>query len=196
LTATLVVATRNQGKLAEFRRLLARHPWRVIGLDEAGFEGRLDEPGPGYRENAAAKAMAAAAALDLCALGDDSGIEVFALRGWPGPLSARWRPGSDADRMNGLLEEVERRSPDDRRVRYVAVVAFARPGAEAVVAHGTCEGSLVAPQGSAGFGYDPAFLSVDLGRTFGDATAAQKDTCSHRARAVARLGKSGVLDPA
>jgi XTP/dITP diphosphohydrolase len=195
VTSPLVVATRNPGKLAEFRRLLAPYPWRVLGIDETGFDGEVGEPGPGYRENAVAKAVAVSTALGAAALGDDSGIEVPALRGWPGPRSARWLPGGDEDRLRGLLAEVERRSPDDRRVRYVAVLALARPAAEVVVAQGRCEGTLVEPRGRAGFGYDPAFLSADLGITFGEASDARKDSCSHRARAVARLAEAGVLSP-
>jgi XTP/dITP diphosphohydrolase len=195
VSAPLVMATRNPGKLAEFRRLLAPYPWRVLGLDEAGFHADIAEPGPGYRDNAVAKALAVTAALGTATLGDDSGIEILALRGWPGPRSARWLPGDDADRLRGLLAEVERRTPGDRRARYVAVLALARPAAEVVVAQGRCDGTLVEPRGHAGFGYDPAFRSGDLGITFGEASSDQKDTCSHRARAVIRLAESGVLNP-
>jgi len=193
----LVLASRNPGKLAEFRRLLAAHSWQLVGPDEVGLDKELPEPGPGYGDNAAAKAGAACAATGLPALGDDSGIEVEALRGWPGPASARWMgpAAGDADRLHGLLAEVARRSPDDRRARYVAAVALSRPSAEPVVAHGSCEGMLVDPRGDGGFGYDPAFLSTELGITFGEATAAQKDTVSHRARGIRRLAESGVLDP-
>ena len=191
----LVVATRNRGKLTEFRRLLRDQPWTLLNLDDAGFPGDVDEPGPGYEENALAKALEVCRVTGLCALGDDSGIEVDALRGWPGPHSSRWlgEAASDADRLRGLLDEVDHRCPDDRRVRYVAVLALARPGAEAVVARGICDGVLVEPRGEGGFGYDPSFLSTDLGRTFGEVGAEEKDTVSHRARAIARLTESGVL---
>ncbi|MBV8527798.1 MAG: non-canonical purine NTP pyrophosphatase [Candidatus Dormibacteraeota bacterium] len=193
----LVVATRNPGKVREFARLLAAYPWRLRSLDDAGVGGDLDEPGPGYTENAMAKALAVADATQCAALADDSGIEVDALRGWPGPTSARWMgpEASDQDRLRGLLEEVGRTSPDDRRCRYVCVVAFAQPAAEPVTARGVCLGTLVYPRGSAGFGYDPSFLSLDLGITFGEASDAAKDRVSHRARAVARLAESGVLSP-
>jgi XTP/dITP diphosphohydrolase len=193
--APLVVATRNPGKLVEFQRLLRDHPWRLLSLDQAGFAGDVDEPGPGYEENARAKAVEVSGATGLCALGDDSGIEVEALRGWPGPRSSRWlgEEASDADRLRGLLAEVERLCPGDRRVRYVAVLALARPGADVILARGSCDGVLVEPRGAGGFGYDPAFLSTDLGRTFGEAGAEEKDAVSHRARAVARLAESGVL---
>jgi XTP/dITP diphosphohydrolase len=193
----LVVATNNPGKLREFRRLLAGHPWRVVSLGEAGWTGELIEPGQTYAENALAKASAVSVALALPALADDSGIEVDALRGWPGPLSARWLgpDASDDDRLHGLIAEVDQRTPGDRRVRYVCVVALCRPLAEPMTAHGECLGTLVDPRGSRGFGYDPAFLSEDLGVTFGEADDPAKDRVSHRARAVVRLSESGVLDP-
>jgi XTP/dITP diphosphohydrolase len=193
----LVLATHNPGKLRELRVLLGGWPLRLQSLDEVGFEAALEEPGPGYTESALAKAMAVCAATGLPALADDSGIEVDALRGWPGPMSARWMgdQATDEDRLHGLLAEVERRTPGDRRGRYVCVAALAAPGAEPVTAHGECFGTLVEPRGHNGFGYDPAFLSEDLGITFGEATDQAKTRVSHRARAIARLGESGAFEP-
>jgi XTP/dITP diphosphohydrolase len=195
--SVLVLATRNPGKLRELRLLLTPWTLRLQSLDEVGFDGPLDEPGPGYTESALAKALAVCAATGLPALADDSGIEVDALRGWPGPMSARWmgEGATDEDRLRGLLTEVARRTPDDRRVRYVCVAALAKPDAEPVTAHGECLGTLVEPRGSNGFGYDPAFLSVDLGITFGEASDEAKARVSHRARAIARLGESGAFEP-
>jgi XTP/dITP diphosphohydrolase len=185
----MAVASRNPGKLAELRRLLDGHPWELVSLDVAGFSGVLEEPGATYEENAAAKALAVCAATGMPALADDSGIEVPALGGWPGPASARWmgEDATDPDRLHGLLEEVERRCPDDRRARYVCVVTLARPGRPPLSARGETAGVLVAPRGSGGFGYDPAFLSDDLGITFGEASAEAKDRVSHRARALTAL---------
>jgi XTP/dITP diphosphohydrolase len=195
----LVLATRNPGKIAELRELLAAWPWLIQSLDDVGFQGELEEPGPGYVESALAKASAVCDATGLTALADDSGIEVDALRGWPGPLSARWmgEGASDFERVLGLLDEVARFSPDDRRVKYVCVAALARPEAEPVTARGECLGTLTeSPRGTNGFGYDPVFLSVDLGVTFGEASDEAKALVSHRARAVARLGEAGVLERA
>jgi len=191
----LLLATRNPGKIAELRGLLARWPWDIKSIDDVGFTRPLEEPGPGYLESAVAKATVVCAATGLAALADDSGIEVDALGGWPGPMSARWmgEEASDDDRLHGLIREVARRTPDDRRVRYVCVAALARPGAEPVTARGECLGTLVDPKGSNGFGYDPAFLSLDLGMTFAEAPEAEKARVSHRARAIARLAESGVL---
>ena len=193
----LLLATRNPGKIRELRSLLSRWPLDVRTLDEVSFDGVLEEPGPGYTESALAKAVAVCSAIGMPALADDSGIEVDALRGWPGPRSARWMgdQANDDDRLLGLLEEVERRTPEDRRARYVCVAALARPGAEPVTAHGECLGTLVEPRGTNGFGYDPAFLSADLGITFAEASEEAKSGVSHRARAIARLGESGVFEP-
>lgn len=195
--SVLVLATRNPGKIRELRVLLS--PWTLDlrSMDEAGFDAPLEEPGPGYVESALAKALAVCQATGLPALADDSGIEVDALHGWPGPMSARWmgEAATDQDRLHGLLAEVARRSPDDRRVRYVCVAALAKPGANPVTAHGECLGTLVEPSGTNGFGYDPAFLSMDLGITFGNASDDAKERVSHRARAIARLGESGAFEP-
>jgi XTP/dITP diphosphohydrolase len=194
---TLLLATRNLGKIRELRSLLQPFSLTLASLDEVGFDAVLDEPGPGYTESALAKATAVCTATGLPALADDSGIEVDALRGWPGPMSARWmgEDATDEDRMHGLIAEVDRSTPDDRRVRYVCVAALARPRAEPVTAHGECFGTLVPPRGSNGFGYDPAFLSLDLGITFAEASDDAKERVSHRARAIARLGESGAFEP-
>ncbi len=193
----LLLATRNPGKITELRELLRTWALTVQSLDDVGFDAELEEPGPSYTDSALAKAITVCAATGLPALADDSGIEVDALRGWPGPMSARWMGdgATDADRLRGLLDEVERRTPGDRRARYVCVAALARPGAEPVTAHGECLGTLVEPRGSNGFGYDPSFLSVDLGVTFAEAPDEAKAKVSHRARAIARLGEAGAFSP-
>jgi XTP/dITP diphosphohydrolase len=193
----LVIASNNAAKITEFGRLLAGSPWVVRSLAQAGFVDRIDEPGPTYADNALTKAATASTALGLPALGDDSGIEVEALHGWPGPASARWlgAEATDEDRMRALLAEVHLRTPDDRHARYVCALALARPGAQPIVAHGECHGVIVEPRGSGGFGYDPIFLSDDLGITFGEAGERAKDRVSHRAHALRRLAEAGVLDP-
>jgi XTP/dITP diphosphohydrolase len=193
--AVLVLATDNPGKIRELRRLLSSVRLTLVALREVGFAGGIEETGDTYADNALAKATAACDRLGLPALADDSGIEVDALHGWPGPLSARWMqpPATDTDRLHGLIAEVDRLCPDQRQVRYVCVAALCVPSTEPVVAHGECLGSLVEPRGTGGFGYDPAFLSVDLRLTFGEASEEAKDRVSHRARALRRLDEAGVL---
>jgi XTP/dITP diphosphohydrolase len=185
----LVLASRNPGKVAEFRRLLAGTGWSAVTPDAAGFEGDLLEPGETYEENALTKATLVLEATGVASLADDSGIEIPALGGWPGPRSARWMGdgADDADRLRGVLAEVERRSPEDRRARYVCVACLVRPGMAPIVSRAETWGILVAPRGTGGFGYDPGFLSDDLGITFGEAVAEAKDAVSHRGRAVRAL---------
>jgi XTP/dITP diphosphohydrolase len=197
---TLVAATRNAGKLAELRRVLGPRVV-LLSLDDAGVPRDLELPEPGstYEDNARAKAEAVRDATGLPAIADDSGIEVAGLGGWPGHESARWLGdgASDRDRLLGLLDRVRRECSDDPRARYVAAVALAPARREqpALVFHGSCEGVLVEPRGSAGFGYDPAFLSAEIGGiTFGQAADELKDSVSHRARALRALLASGALD--
>ena len=187
----VVLASRNPGKIAEFNRLLREYDVVVVGLDDVGFEGDIEETGANYRENAVLKAETVVARTGLPAIADDSGIEVAALGGWPGFHSARWLgPGrTDAERLQGLLERLASSGSTDRRARYVAVLAFASPGDPTVTATGHTDGTLVSPRGSAGFGYDPAFLSDDLGVTFAEAAAADKDRVSHRGRALRELAR-------
>lgn len=193
----LVIASNNAAKLREFTRLLAGSAWVLRSLDQVGFAAEIDEPGPTYADNALAKAAAVSSALGLPALGDDSGIEIEALHGWPGPASARWlgAGATDEERMLALLAEVNQRTPNDRHARYVCAVALCRSGAEPVIAHGECRGTIVEPRGGNGFGYDPIFRSDDLGITFGEAGDDAKDRASHRAHALRRLAESGVFDP-
>ncbi|MBJ7609619.1 MAG: RdgB/HAM1 family non-canonical purine NTP pyrophosphatase [Candidatus Dormibacteraeota bacterium] len=182
---TLVVATSNAGKLREFARILGMSAV-IRSMADAGFNAEVAEPGPGYVDNALAKAAAVSAALDVPVIADDSGIEIDALHGWPGPRSARWLgpAANDEERVLALLAEVQRRSPTNRRARFVCVVALCRPGAEPVTARGESLGTIVTPSGANGFGYDPIFLSDDLGITFASASAEEKDRVSHRARAL------------
>ena len=193
-----MLATRNRGKFAEFRRLLGdRAGVELVCLEDVAYQGDLPEPGTTYAENARAKAEAVGAATGLPALADDSGIEVPGLGGFPGPRSARWLgpDATDRDRLLGLLARVAEQCPDDPRARYVAAVALAREGAPTVTTTAGTAGRLVSPpRGERGFGYDPSFLSDELGVTFGEAADELKDTVSHRGRALRLLVETGALD--
>ena len=180
----LVLATRNDHKVRELSRLLPG-----VRLEPLPPDVELPpEDGETFEENALGKARAAAAALGRPAVGDDSGVEAEALGDAPGIYSARFAgPGaSDGDNLAKLRAE----APAGSRLRYVCVMAYAAPdGAEATFT-GTCEGTLAAdPRGAGGFGYDPAFLPVDLGdgRTMAELDDAEKDAISHRGRATRAL---------
>jgi XTP/dITP diphosphohydrolase len=187
IPARLVLATTNAGKVAELGALAAE--WgqvEVRSLVDVGPVALPEETGATYAENAALKARAVAGATRLPALADDSGLEVAALGGAPGVRSARWA-ATDAARIAKLLAALS--GVADRRARFVCAVALAWPDGRVDVAEGTCEGTIAAaPAGTGGFGYDPVFVSAELGRTFAAASAAEKERVSHRARAMRALG--------
>jgi XTP/dITP diphosphohydrolase len=187
-TGELVVATGNAGKLREVREILADLPLRIRGLDEfAPID--FPEEGAEYAPNAIAKAETVARATGLPALADDSGLEVDALGGAPGPLSARFGgPGlADHERAAHLLEQLREIGEAARGARFVCIAALAVPGCETVTARGECPGSiLAAPKGEGGFGYDPVF-EVAPGVAMAELPAERKNAVSHRGRALAAL---------
>ncbi len=182
----LLLATNNPGKVREMRRLLAEEPFEVVTPADLGIELDVVEDGDGYAENATLKARAFAEAGRCLALADDSGIEVDALGGRPGPLSARFGgPGlDDAGRTALMLREMRDVPEGERGARYRAVVAVAWPGERIERFEGTWEGSIGRePRGENGFGYDPIFRTGD-GRSGAELSAAEKDAVSHRGQAV------------
>jgi XTP/dITP diphosphohydrolase len=186
--AEVVIATGNAGKLREFREILADLPLRLRGLDEFPPVD-FPEEGAEYEPNAIAKAETAARATGLPALADDSGLEVAALDGAPGPLSARFGGLGlkDHERAAHLLDRLRDVPADDRAARFVCIAALAHPGDRSVTARGECPGKiLTAPQGDGGFGYDPVF-EVEPGVAMAELPAERKNAISHRARALAAL---------
>jgi XTP/dITP diphosphohydrolase len=183
----LVLATGNAGKLGEYRGLLAE-----TGLELIGHDTDVDEAGETYAENAGLKAVAALQALGLPALGDDSGVEVDALGGFPGIKSARLGP-TQKERTEALLGRLEGR-PRPWTARFVCTVALAVPGRGVRYFEGECRGEIEPEwRGEAGFGYDPIFLVPGTGKTFGEMPPEEKRLYSHRARAVRALLESGAL---
>ncbi|HTL34375.1 MAG TPA: RdgB/HAM1 family non-canonical purine NTP pyrophosphatase [Kofleriaceae bacterium] len=190
----LVFATRNKGKLVELRDLLPNIA--VLSIDEAAQ--RIGKPIPEVTEdadtfagNASKKAREVSAFTKLPALADDSGLEVDALGGAPGVISARYAGDVHDDRANNakLLAELAGVAQDKRTARFRAVLALADAtgplGDRVITADGTCEGTiLTAPRGTGGFGYDPLFFSPELGMTFAEAGVGPKSDLSHRARAM------------
>jgi XTP/dITP diphosphohydrolase len=180
----LVLATRNPGKIRELQALLADKQIEVVGLDPSIPD--VEETGTTFEENALIKARAACAATGLPALGEDSGLAVDALGGEPGIRSARWVPGSDADRMYALLERMQYVPDDQRSGRYVSVIAIVTPDGREELFRGELEGRLTrAPRGTGGFGYDPIF-ELAGGKTTAEISMEEKNAISHRARALAK----------
>jgi len=193
--ADLVLATGNPGKVAEFAALLAPHGLRLANL--ADFpDVAMPEEGDDYAANAAAKARTVAAATGLPALADDSGIEVEALDGRPGPRSARYGGAGldDRRRCARLLEELAATGDAARRARFVCEAALAHPDGSVERGFGECRGRILpAPRGAGGFGYDPIFEPDGYDCSMAELPAATKDRISHRGRALAALARAGTL---
>lgn len=192
---TLMLATTNAGKIAEFRTLLGQwERWRGVEMLTPGDWPTLlpsvDETGTTFTENARLKAVALAKATGMLALADDSGLCVDALGGEPGLHSARWagETATDADRNALLLARLTGVSADRRAAQYVCVVSLAWPDGQSIEAEGMCSGRVWdAPRGMNGFGYDPVFWVPEYERTVAELTAGEKSLVSHRAAALAAL---------
>jgi len=179
----LLLATNNAGKAAELRALLEGCGWELVTPSELGIELDVDEVGQSYAENATLKATAFAQASGLTALADDSGLEVDALDGRPGPRSARYAGAdrTDAERVAALLGELAG-VPDERRTaRFRAVIAIATPEGSVETVEGAVEGRIGhKPRGENGFGYDPVFVLPERGLTTAELPPEEKHAVSHR----------------
>jgi XTP/dITP diphosphohydrolase len=189
----LLLATRNDKKLLELRRILASSDLRgvhVLGLADVPPFPEVPETAASFEGNALAKARAAVAATGLATVADDSGLEVDALGGMPGVLSARWagRHGDDAANLQLVLQQLAD-VPDDRRgAAFVCVAALVVPSGAHTVVRGYWRGTLArAARGSNGFGYDPIFIPDGDGRTSAELDPSEKDAVSHRGRALRAL---------
>ncbi len=183
----LVVATENEHKLGEYRALLAPVPLQVVSLRAAGGPELPEETGQTFEENALIKARHCVLHTGEASLGDDSGLEVAALRGEPGIRSSRWAgpAATDADRLRLLLDRMKGILPEERDARFVCVVAVVLPDGEERTFQGVLNGVLTTePRGAGGFGYDPILYVPELGRTVGELSPEEKNEISHRGRAA------------
>jgi len=191
---TVVLATRNRGKLREIVPLLAGLDLDLVTVDEVAPACELREDADTFEANALAKARQAAAATGLPAIADDSGLEVDALAGAPGVHSARYAglPSDDARNNAKLLEALRGVPPGRRQARFRCVAVFVDPGARVeIVRSGDCGGEILAqPRGELGFGYDPLFLVPALGRTMAELPLDEKNRLSHRAAAFRALAEA------
>jgi len=187
LNSKLLIATQNEGKVSELRDLLAGTAFRLTSLAE--FSVRIPAPAETaltFAENALIKARHYYERSGLLSIADDSGLEVEALGGRPGVLSARYagEGASGREMVAKLLQELEGVPDGERRGRFVCAVAIVGEGIEELF-EGTCDGVIShEPRGERGFGYDPVFIDPESGRTFAELTASQKSGLSHRGRAL------------
>jgi XTP/dITP diphosphohydrolase len=189
----LLVATGNAGKLREFAQALGRLGIDVVGLEALGDRTAVEEKGATFLENATLKAEAFSRRTDLPVLADDSGLEVDALEGRPGVLSARLGGPqlSDAARSKAVLKGLVDVPEAQRTARFRCVLALARGGRTLGTFEGRVEGRILRElRGKNGFGYDPIFLHLESGKTFAEMAPEEKEAVSHRGRALAALGEA------
>jgi len=183
----LLLATNNKGKAREYQSLLGGIPYRLVTLADEGITTEVPETGATFEENARLKATVLAAESGLLTLADDSGLEVDALNGEPGVLSARYagENASDADRVNFLLTKLKDVPEDKRTARFRCVIAIATPNGDVKICSGECRGIITtSPRGYNGFGYDPVFYVPEFGKTMAELSPGEKNKISHRAKAA------------
>jgi XTP/dITP diphosphohydrolase len=188
----LLLATNNEGKVREYKSMLRDLPFALVSLAELGIKTEVDEIGGSLEENARLKAVAFARESQLLTLADDSGLEVDALGGEPGRLSARYagEGASDRDRVNYLLSRLKDVPEEKRSARFRCVIAIATPDGKVELCSGECRGFITtAPRGNFGFGYDPIFYLPGLGKTMAELTLEEKNRVSHRGRAAREASK-------
>jgi len=197
----ILIATRNPGKIREIQEMLGSLPLKLRLLDEFAGVSAVEETGQTYEENAGLKALGYAKQTGVCALADDSGLEVAALGGLPGVFSARFGGEhlSDGERTEKLLLELSQHSDSGRAARFVCSMAVAgwRLGEQQTkkselrllgITAGTCDGFITTgPRGVNGFGYDPVFAPVGYRETFAELPGEVKSKISHRAKALAAV---------
>jgi XTP/dITP diphosphohydrolase len=186
----LLLATNNEAKVREYRDLLRSLPFKLVTSAEIGMTTIVDEVGESLEENARLKAMASASKSQLLALADDSGLEVDALGGEPGRLSARYagEKASDRDRISYLLAKLEGVPRQRRSARFRCIIAVATPEGRVELCSGECRGYItLEPRGEQGFGYDPIFYLPELGKTMAELPLEIKNRVSHRGQAARKV---------
>ena len=181
----IVLASGNKHKIKEIADMLPE--FEVVGYKDLGFNEEIVEDGTTFYENALIKAKTVSDALNLPALADDSGICVDALGGMPGIYSARYAgDGVDAHNNQLLLENMK--GQNNRKAKFVCCMVFYKPDGQIITATGETHGEIMDhEEGENGFGYDPLFFSYDLNKCLGVASAKEKNTISHRFRAISAL---------
>lgn len=185
--AKLLVATNNRGKLREYAELLKGLPFELTTLSEQGITQEVEETGSSLEQNAVSKATTYASLSGLTTLADDSGLEVDALGGEPGPLSRRYAGEnvSDKERNDYLLAKLKDVPREKRTARFRAVIAIATPEGRLSIGEGVCEGIIAfGSKGEGGFGYDPIFYLPELDKHMAELSLEEKNRISHRAKAV------------
>lgn len=193
MPSKIIMATRNKGKVTELRKLLEEQRVDILTLADFPELPEVEEDGLTFADNSVKKAKTTAEATGFIAIADDSGLEVEYLNGQPGVHSARFagEPTDDARNNEKLLACLKGVPPEQRKARFVSVIAIAVPGGETYTTMGTCEGIILdKPRGNGGFGYDPLFYVPVFEKTFAELSTEEKNRISHRGEA---LRKASVI---
>lgn len=184
----LVIASNNRNKIREIKSIVGDFFGEIYSLKELSVDIDVEETGATFEENALLKARAVAGITGFCAVADDSGLCVDVLNGEPGVFSARYAGEGHDDAENNRLLLKNLLGAEDRRAHFISAVAFCMPDGKELTAEGRTDGFILdSPDGDGGFGYDPLFFSEDLGKSFGRASDSEKNSVSHRARALHAL---------
>ena len=184
----IVVATNNKGKLKEFRALLGDYFTNIHSLADLGLNCDVEETGSTFEENALLKAQYVKSQTDFAVLADDSGLQVNALGGAPGVFSARYSGENATDESNRKKLFAQLDGKNDRSAQFVCVLALILPNGKLIYAKGETKGEItLKEEGTNGFGYDAMFYSSELQKSFGIATEEEKNSVSHRSKAVKNL---------
>ena len=180
----IAVASGNKGKLAEIRSIFSEV--EIVSMHELGFDGDIPETGTTFKENALIKAKFIAEKFGIPALADDSGLCVDALGGAPGIYSARFSGGGEKANRELLIKKLD--GVTDRGAHFESAVCLYFPDGKTYYGEGITYGEILhSEEGTNGFGYDSLFYSADLKKSFGNASAEEKNSCSHRYRALCDL---------
>ena len=184
----VIAATKNKGKLREMDEILSPLGIEIVPQEDVGIDVDVEETGQTFEANALIKARAVRMVSDYPVLADDSGLCVDCLGGAPGVRSARYAGdgASDGDKINKLLSEIG--DSENRNARFVTCVSYISADGREITAHGEVKGRIThAPHGENGFGYDPVFYSTELKKTFAESSDDEKNSVSHRGRALKNL---------
>lgn len=186
----IVIATNNQGKIKEFKKIFSNY--NILSLKDINYKKEIIENGNTFEENAIIKAKTVSLATNQIVIADDSGLEVFALNNMPGIYSARYAEEHNDLKNNELLIK-NMELIEDRRAQFVCVICIYFPNGKYYTSKGICSGIITKePKGSNGFGYDPYFYVSEFDKTMAELTLDEKNSISHRFKAIKNL--KGIID--
>ncbi len=186
----IVIATNNQGKIKEFKKIISNY--NILSLKDINYNDEIIENGNTFEENAIIKAKTVSLATNQIVIADDSGLEVFALDNMPGIYSARYAEDHNDLKNNELLIK-NMELIEDRRAQFVCALCIYFPNGKYYISKGICSGEITKePRGINGFGYDPYFYVSKFGKTMAELTLEEKNSISHRFKAITNL--KGIID--